>query len=659
MRPAAPPLLLLLLAAGRAAGERGSAREGADARSHTGPLPARGEAAAGAGPAFDMSPFVGAEYTPWRAVNQLWWHDYAAYRADVARELKAVQAALGFTSLRVFLHDMVWAADPGGLADNVADFLSLVGDAGMTVGFVFFDDDWRGSGVNLTTVCTPVQGVHNGCWIAGPQAVNRTDVDRFEDYVSKLVARFAHDKRVAWWEIVNEPHSAFGAQLSAAGLQWALAQKPAAPVLNCADGGRPPCSSDANGSQVVNAHQYYAPVIPPRHGGVFSNPAKGGIVTEAGCRWYQGANDQGGPMTWVHWLTALRNNASLAPFVPGVMLSWEVMVGHSMTRWHWAQKAGTPEPAIPWCGSIYPDGTPVSYTEAAALRRYTGGRDDLLFVASRLDAPGAELRVDAAHPWGGWAPAAPPAAALYELAVWPEGRDGALTVAAGAYTVTLDAPPKTAECSVAKELGCYNHHNRGVLPTPYMGATAPMSHAVCADAQGALGAGGGDACGCEDGGQCWCGTMKGAEKVNDSACGGPCPGDASEKCGGPYIIWAFTTKCTPTQASAQLRVAQAGREVGSAAVSDRLVGAAWNLLRILVEPGQVRVWLNPTFADVTGASAPPADEAAPPHAPAPVLLAATGGTAASGGAAGLSATATGGAWRIDYASVLPPTLFGA
>lgn len=36
------------------------------------------------------------------------------------------------------------------------------------------------SGANLSTTCIPRQGVHNGCWYAAPQDVDRTSVDRFE-----------------------------------------------------------------------------------------------------------------------------------------------------------------------------------------------------------------------------------------------------------------------------------------------------------------------------------------------------------------------------------------------------------------------------------------------------------------------------------------------
>ena len=52
---------------------------------------------------------------------------------------------------------------------------------------------------------------------------------------------------------------------------------------------------------------------------------RGAVVTEAGARWFEGmVGDSGSPLTVLNWLTALR--AGGGPFVPGVMLAWELMV---------------------------------------------------------------------------------------------------------------------------------------------------------------------------------------------------------------------------------------------------------------------------------------------------------------------------------------------
>ena len=157
--------------------------------------------AAQATPAHDTAAWVGAEYTPWRASNELWWYDYESYREDVARELPLIKSVLGFTALRVWLHSMLYAADAAALKANMTDFLKLADANGLGVGFVFFDDCWSGSGADLDKPCVPRKGVHNGCWMQSPQAVERTSIDRFKPYVTDVVSSFKDDKRVLWWEV--------------------------------------------------------------------------------------------------------------------------------------------------------------------------------------------------------------------------------------------------------------------------------------------------------------------------------------------------------------------------------------------------------------------------------------------------------------------------
>ena len=95
-----------------------------------------------------------------------------------------------------------------------------------------------------------------------------------------------------------------------------------------------------------------------------------------------------------------------------------------------------------------------------------------------------------------------------------------------------------------------------------------------------------------------------------------------------------------------------------------LVVAAWNMLRVLIEPrsggsaggARVRIWFNPQFPDVTGASV------APPHSqlvamPPRLDLSSLSGEAASATPMVMSAV-VGAAVRVDYASVLPPKLYG-
>jgi hypothetical protein len=68
------------------------------------------------------------------------------------------------------------------------------------------------------------------------------------------------------------------------------------------------------------------------------------------------------------------------------MIDWEVMVSNSNTRWHWDTLAYAPEPVIPWHQHVWPDGSPVSYTEAGAIRRYITGKDEFIFYDDFLNS---------------------------------------------------------------------------------------------------------------------------------------------------------------------------------------------------------------------------------------------------------------------------------
>jgi len=106
------------------------------------------------------------------------------------------------------------------------------------------------------------------------------------------------------------------------------------------------------------------------------NPKKGTVFTEAGARWKASRRNFGGPIDMVFWLSQRRRQGKSTP---GMYLCWELMVGNSNCRWHWSDKPGAPEPEIPWCGLLWPDGTPVSLAEAEAVRRYATGKSQALF----------------------------------------------------------------------------------------------------------------------------------------------------------------------------------------------------------------------------------------------------------------------------------------
>ena len=94
----------------------------------------------------DTSGWVGAEYQPSKSANQDWLFHYDLYKEDIVKEVAMVKKAMGFTAFRVFLHSMVYFANPSKLVSVMDNFLTITSKSDIKVGFVFFDDCWLSSG---------------------------------------------------------------------------------------------------------------------------------------------------------------------------------------------------------------------------------------------------------------------------------------------------------------------------------------------------------------------------------------------------------------------------------------------------------------------------------------------------------------------------------
>ncbi len=313
---------------------------------------------------------VGTNYTPAYAVNQVqFWHDF---RADVVdRELAAARKHFGINMLRVFLHNINFEQDKDVFFANLETFLTICHKYEIKVGFVFFDDCHRHEGIFLEEPTDPIKGYHNGRWAACPQDRDRdpANIERFKPYLQEVVRPYRTDSRVLWWEISNEPNmkSPYSVSLRKLGYVWVKELNPTGPVISCWE--------DNEFTDIVNVHNYTSDFESwDRKADL--NPAKGCLFTEAGARWLAPRTSNGEPCEFIHWLN--RRKAT-GKSLPGVCLCWELMVGHSNCRWYWGTPEGTPEPTIPWCGLLWPDGTPVSLAEAEAIRRYALGQSQALF----------------------------------------------------------------------------------------------------------------------------------------------------------------------------------------------------------------------------------------------------------------------------------------
>jgi hypothetical protein len=150
---------------------------------------------------------VGCNYGPSNAINQL--EMFQADTFDLAtndRELGYAES-LGFNSVRVFLHHLLWEQDKEGFLQRLDQFLGVAEKHKIGVMVVLFDSVWDPN-PKLGKQREPQQGLHNSGWVQSPGKADLLDPTRhklLEEYVRGVVGRFKDDPRVQVWDIWNEP----------------------------------------------------------------------------------------------------------------------------------------------------------------------------------------------------------------------------------------------------------------------------------------------------------------------------------------------------------------------------------------------------------------------------------------------------------------------
>lgn len=150
---------------------------------------------------------VGCNFTPSTAINQLeMWQAQTWDPVTIDREL-GWAGDLGFTSVRVFLHDLLWQQDRQGFLRRMEQFLNLAGKHRIGVMFVLFDGVWDPF-PQPGRQRAPRPHVHNSGWVQSPGQDLLKDPARHEelkDYVQGVIRHFRKDRRVQVWDLYNEP----------------------------------------------------------------------------------------------------------------------------------------------------------------------------------------------------------------------------------------------------------------------------------------------------------------------------------------------------------------------------------------------------------------------------------------------------------------------
>lgn len=150
---------------------------------------------------------VGCNYIPSTAINQLeMWQANTFDPKTIDRELGWAQQ-LGFTGIRVFLHNLLWQQDAKGFLNRMDQFLDLADKHHIKATFVLFDSCWNPD-PKLGPQPAPRPFVHNSGWVQSPGREYMAYPERLDElkpYVQGVVGHFRNDNRIAFWDVFNEP----------------------------------------------------------------------------------------------------------------------------------------------------------------------------------------------------------------------------------------------------------------------------------------------------------------------------------------------------------------------------------------------------------------------------------------------------------------------
>ena len=150
---------------------------------------------------------VGCNYIPSNAINQLEMWQEESFSPELIDKELGIAADLGFNTIRVFLHTLLWQENAEGYLNRIDLFLSIAHKHGIKTMLVLFDSVWDPF-PKLGIQPQPKQNVHNSGWVQCPGYDILNDPSKYDElreYVQGIVRRFKNDDRVLIWDLFNEP----------------------------------------------------------------------------------------------------------------------------------------------------------------------------------------------------------------------------------------------------------------------------------------------------------------------------------------------------------------------------------------------------------------------------------------------------------------------
>lgn len=307
---------------------------------------------------------VGCNFIPSTAINQLEMWQADSFDPDTIDRELGWAATLGFNTVRVYLHDLLWANDAPGLLARTDRFLELADGHGIRTLFVLFDACWNNR-ARLGPQPEPIAGIHNSGWVQSPSAKLLVEPSRWkplEGYVRDVIGHFGDDPRVLMWDLYNEPGNEglidSSLPLLTAAFDWARQAEPEQPLTAGIWNPTPPYERlngfQLGASDIVSFHNY-DPIE------LLENVVRdlGGQDRPLLCTEYL-ARSQG---------SRFQSHLPLFKRERIGCLNWGLVSGKTQTVHPWDAPYGNPEPELWFHDIFHADGRPFDAEEVTFIRR--------------------------------------------------------------------------------------------------------------------------------------------------------------------------------------------------------------------------------------------------------------------------------------------------
>lgn len=319
---------------------------------------------------------VGCCYVPTYAINQLEMWQADTFNPQVLDKEFSLCESLGFNTVRIYLHELLWFQDAPGFKRRISQLLELADAHGLKVTFTFCTN---GGGEEQPGPQPQRQpGEHGGGhWCHSPISGildNPARWGEFKAYLQDILKTFGDDSRVLYWCLYNEPENlkdgreclAFMREMYA----WAWEVRPSQPLTSpiwIRPGYKPDrtrldmVTFVCENSDILTFHCYYPPEELENFIRMLSRFHRPMI-----CQEYLGRTMGS---TFEACLPILKREKVGA-------LNWGLAEGKCEYRFPWGHRPEDGEPPV-WFHSIYwPDYTPYDPAEIELVRSLTADKTE-------------------------------------------------------------------------------------------------------------------------------------------------------------------------------------------------------------------------------------------------------------------------------------------